>query len=301
MSKKRVNLHLIDGAADGRIKVVINGWEGICFLIPRSMLSQCKEIPELTRSHVYFLLSDPDTAENCVYIGQASIRKTEKVLARVVEHDNSKEDYWSYAAVFVKNVEHFDQAELSFLENKMWKLAHDTARYDLKNSAEPILGYVNEDKADDLLDYIDNARLALKFLGFRVFEPLKDVQEQPGKPASTVLPNLPSTQIRSGDFVKETMKNLQASGFTFTPEQLQAAYSVEGSGKYTHRHLPLFWKLSEGQTSKDVEKSIRERYWAEVYTFGDERFLLFSQWYPDGNRSRPQKKEFIEWYSTLKE
>lgn len=315
MKRTRVTLLLIDGDAAGRIQVSIAGWDGCCFLVPRTLISSCKDIPELAKSNVYFLLSNPNTEEDIAYIGQASIRKKdERILPRLIEHDNPKEDYWTSAVVFVRKNESFDQTELNYLENRFWKYACETGRYEIKNATEPILGYIKEETKDELDDYIEQAFLALKFLGFRIFErreeekPEKVLKVKPYEESSSpshvnaVLPALPSTELKSGDFVKRAMKSLQDSGYVFSKEQLDIACTVEGSKPYTHRNLPLFWRLKEEESYSDMDENIRERYWKNIYIFGNVRFLMFSQWYPDNKdnkRNRPQKEEFIAWYSSL--
>ena len=75
---------------------------------------------------------------------------------------------------------------------------------------------------------------------------------------NTVLPALPSTDLKSGDFVKRAMKSLQDSGYMFSKEQLEIACTIEGSKPYTHRNLPLFWRLKDGESYSDVDENIRE-------------------------------------------
>ncbi len=116
---------------------------------------------------------------------------------------------------------------------------------------------------------------------------------------SLKLPELPNLDLKAGEFVRQAMRKLQETGYVFTDKELEQAYSVEGSKEYTKRNLPLFWKLEDGQSEKDVDKNDRQRYWKEVFEFGDERFLMFSQWYPDGHKRGAQREDFIKWYKTL--
>ena len=113
------------------------------------------------------------------------------------------------------------------------------------------------------------------------------------------LPALPSMDLKAGEFVKMAMKNLMEINYIFSDEVLQKAFSVEESKKYTKRNLPLFWKLEEHETAKDYDDKDMQRYWKEVYVYGEARFLVYSQWYPDGHGTGSKKEDFIEWYKTL--
>ena len=62
---KSINLFLMDGDANGRIKCTLANWTGIAYKIPRTELDKCKERDDLKQSGVYFLFE----------IGRASCRE----------------------------------------------------------------------------------------------------------------------------------------------------------------------------------------------------------------------------------
>lgn len=73
---KSINLFLIDGTANGRIKCTLANWTGVAYKIPRTKLNNCQERDDLKQSGVYFLFgTSSDTEESSVYIGQAGARK----------------------------------------------------------------------------------------------------------------------------------------------------------------------------------------------------------------------------------
>ena len=73
---KSINLFLMDGDANGRIKCTLTNWTGVAYKIPRTELDQCKERNDLKQSGVYFLFGNSDeTGKGVVYIGQAGTRK----------------------------------------------------------------------------------------------------------------------------------------------------------------------------------------------------------------------------------
>ena len=73
---KSINLFLMDGDANGRMKCTLANWTGVAYKIPRTELDRCKERDDLKQSGVYFLFGKTeDTDEDVVYIGQAGARK----------------------------------------------------------------------------------------------------------------------------------------------------------------------------------------------------------------------------------
>lgn len=66
---KSINLFLMDGMPNGRIKCTLANWTGVAYKIPRTELDKCKERSDLKQSGVYFLFGKEDTGESNVYIG----------------------------------------------------------------------------------------------------------------------------------------------------------------------------------------------------------------------------------------
>jgi len=72
MRGKSINLFLMDGEPNGRMKCTLANWTGVAYKIPRTKLDSCKGRDDLSQSGVYFLFGISDqTGENVVYIGQA--------------------------------------------------------------------------------------------------------------------------------------------------------------------------------------------------------------------------------------
>ena len=51
-----IQMFLMDGEADSRIKCTINGWTGVVYKIPRTQINLCKDRDHLKQSGVYFLI-----------------------------------------------------------------------------------------------------------------------------------------------------------------------------------------------------------------------------------------------------
>ncbi len=177
---KTIQLYLMDSVSKGRIKCTLANWTGIAYKIPRTELEKAKSIDYLKQSGVYFLFSTSDeTQENIVYIGQAGTRKNgEGILNRLQEHKrNPDKDYWTEAVAFTTTNNTFGPTEISYLENQFTKLAIDSKRYIVKNSNEPSLGHVTEEKESELEEYIDYAKIVIGALGYRIFEPIIESPE----------------------------------------------------------------------------------------------------------------------------
>lgn len=93
---KSLNLYLMDGSVNGRVKCTLANWTGLAFKIPRTALDLCRDRKELKQTGVYFLFGkDEEHDQSVVYVGQASVRKNgEGILNRLQEHNGSPEkDY----------------------------------------------------------------------------------------------------------------------------------------------------------------------------------------------------------------
>lgn len=172
---KNINLFLMDGDANGRIKCTLANWTGVAYKIPRTELDRCKEREDLKWSGVYFLFGTSDeTGKSIAYIGQAGARKNgEGILNRLYEHKrNPDKDYWTEAVVFTTSNNSFGPTEISYLENRFCNLAIEANRYIVKNGNDPSPGHITEEKESELEEFIDYAKLIMGTLGHKVFVPL---------------------------------------------------------------------------------------------------------------------------------
>lgn len=181
---KNINLYLMDGSPTGRIKCTLANWTGVAYRIPRTELDKCKGRNDLSQSGVYFLFgTSEDSGEGVVYIGQAGVRKTgEGLLYRLQEHRrNPSKDYWTEAVVFTTSNNSFGPTEISYLENRFCGLAIATKRYMVKNGNDPTPGNITEEKESELEEFIDNSKIVMGALGFKIFDKLieSNIQDNP--------------------------------------------------------------------------------------------------------------------------
>jgi len=172
---KSINMYLMDGDVNGRIKCTLANWTGLAFKIPRTSLDLCKDRDELKQTGVYFLFGkDDQTDKSVVYIGQAGIRKNgEGILNRLQEHNrNPKKDYWTEAIAITTSNDSLGPTEISYLEHRFCQIAKDANRYDVKNGNDPTPGNPSEEKQSELEEFIDYAKVIIGTLGHKVFVPL---------------------------------------------------------------------------------------------------------------------------------
>ena len=240
---KSINLFLMDGDADGRVKCTLANWTGVVYKIPRTDLDKCKERKDLKQSGVYFLFGiDDHTDRPVVYIGQAGARKNgEGLLNRLSEHRrNSEKDYWKDAVAITTSNNSFGPTEISYLENYFYNLALKVGRYEVKNGNDPTPGNITEEKESELQEFIDYTKLIIGTLGYKVFTPLvpthHDVEQK--------------TDQSDGDalvYLKRTIKNI---GLTVTAAGKQTAEGfvvLKGS------------IISPDENSKNISSGIRKR------------------------------------------
>ena len=312
---KTIQVFLMDGEANGRIKATISNWNGLAYKIPRGKLSACKERDDLCQSSVYFLFGGNDDGKrDVVYIGQAGIRKNGGgILTRLMEHDkNPEKDYWTEAVVFTTSNNSFGQTELSFLENRFCNMALEAQRYEVKNAVEPTPGNITEEKESELEEYADYAELILGVLGYKVFEPQAQANHvdskispainpmviepissnESGTVGNVSKPPLPSKSLKIGAFVRIAMTSLSESGYVFTEEAINQMCTPEWASKVFHTEKPFMRRYIKGETTtKDAAGYVR--FWVTPFTFGATTVLISKEWYNN------QYAYFETWYNSL--
>lgn len=165
---KNINLYIKDGIS----KCTIKNWIGVVYIVPRTLIDVGKQIDNLNRSGVYLLLGTTEKDEEAVYIGQADIRKNERgVLHRILEPHRSI-DYWTESIIFTTVDNSLGATELNYLEYRLHEIALDADRCKVTNGGSPHKGSLQEEKEDEMEDFIDFIRLVVKALGRKVFEPV---------------------------------------------------------------------------------------------------------------------------------
>ena len=286
---KVISVYLIDGVANGKIKATISNWNGIAYKIPRRLLDECKELDAFKQSGVYFLFGN-----NMVYVGQAEVRKNGKgIHQRILDHENDKyKDYWDEVVIFTRKDNSLGRTDISYLENRFYNKALEAGRFHVQNGNEPTIGTVTE---------------VLGALGYKVFEPMTasvsvPKAEQEYLVSNRSVPDLPEGVTKVGDFILQSMRNLEASGYVFSDEQMQILLNPTECNKKELFNLQnsnvAFFKLYNPDEERPHYLNGMQRYYTPkkvVLTFGKYKVLLTKEWYEKyGHRDL-----FIKWYTSL--
>ena len=301
---KNIDVFLMDGDAEGRIKASIANWIGVIYKIPRNRLNLCKE-DVFSQSSVYFLFDDSEhPGKKAAYIGQAGIRKNGGgILSRLQEHDkNPDKDYWTDAIVLTTATNSFGPTELNFLESYFCEEAIKADRYDVKNANDPTKANTTEEKKSELEDIADYTELILGVLGYRIFEPVKseptyvttvkngnDIKIK----KNAKKPSLPDHDIKIGEYVRKTMHNLSDSGYAFSRKEIDEMCTPEWSKEHFHTQQPFMKRCNSDKVENKDSDGKYVRFWKDVFEFGDAKVLVSKEWYAR------QQKAFDSWYLML--
>lgn len=299
---KSINVYLIDGEANGKIKAQISNWNGIAYKIPRNLLAECKELEAFNQSGVYFLFGN-----NMVYVGQAEVRKSGKgIHQRILDHENDKyKDCWDEVVIFTTKDRSLGRTDISYLENRFYNKAVEAGRFEVQNGNEPSMGTVTEEKESELEEFIDQSELVLGALGYKVFEPVSDTVMQTATAVEenkSKIPALPEGVEGVGDFILQAMRNLQDSGYVFSDEQMKVLldpvmcnskelFNLQNSGV-------AFFKLYDSTEERPHYINGMQRYYTPkkvILRFGKYEVLLTKEWFEKYNH----RELFIKWYNTL--
>ncbi len=298
---KTIKMILYDGTLNGVMNISDSAWEsGKMYSAPRESISDLVSQEDCKKYGVYLLLS-----ENNVYVGQAI-----DLERRTKQHLTDK-DWWTQVILMTTKNDSFNASDIDYLESRLIDLASNLGTSDSNNKKKGNRQKVDEFRQVELEQYLDEALFLLELIGVRVF---KNKFNKNGRKKTTPVivgstniertgcknnkPLLPSMDLKPGVFVKTAIKNLLASGFVFSNEQISIFSTSEGSKQFTTRNLPMLWILKDGKTRADCEEKIRDRYWKEEFQAGTIRFLMYSQWYENPKKGAT-KENFIEWYNTL--
>ena len=302
---KSINVYLIDGEANGKIKAQISNWNGIAYKIPRSLLAECKDLDAFKQSGVYFLFGN-----KMVYVGQAEVRKSGKgIQQRILDHELDKyKDCWDEVVIFTTKDNSLGRTDISYLENRFYNKAIKARRFEVKNSNEPTMGTVTEEKESELEEFIDQAELILGALGYKVFENA-DIQSNiqtnscsSKSETKVIIPPLPEGIEGVGDFILQSMKNLQDAGYIFSDEDMAVLLDPILCNTKDLFNLQTssvaFFKIYNEEEERPHYLNGMQRYYTPkkvVLKYGKYKVLLTKEWFDKYNH----RELFIKWYNNL--
>ncbi|TKD01988.1 GIY-YIG nuclease family protein [Polyangium fumosum] len=185
MPGRSIRLFLVDGTPQGLRTAEVGNWTGLALICPRTDLPRLGDRKASHRTGIYFLLGVSDSAPSghAVYVGEA-----DEVWVRLSQHDN-KQDFWTWAIIFVSKDENLTKAHVRWLEAKMVRELRSARAAELKNTNDPPFGSLPEADLSDMEVYLDYVRLLLPTLGADILATTDSTPTRPvdGQPTSLLL------------------------------------------------------------------------------------------------------------------
>lgn len=275
---KSINLFLMDGDPNGRIKCSLSNWTGVAYKVPRTVLDKCADISVLKQTGVYFLIGTDEKENPAVYIGQAGVRKNKEGLLYRIKEPHNNIDYWIEAVMLTTTNDSFGPTEISYLENRFCNMAIEAGRYKVKNGNDPNPGNLTEEKESEMEEFIDYAKIVVGALGFNLFTPLVAHSSADNEPVlhfakSTIqataqrtsdgfvvlkgssivvktVKSCPESALRSRDKYADKISkdNVLLDDILFSSPSAAAAFV--GGASLSGNEL---WRTAEGKTLKELE------------------------------------------------
>ena len=161
---KTIQMCIFDGNPNGRIMCELSNWNGRVYKISRNDLSEFANRPDCEYTGVYFLFGKNEDNKYTVYVGEA-----EKMLVRLKQHLKDH-NYWNDCVVVISKDNILNKAHVKYLENKFYTLAVDSKRSSIINNTVPTCSSISEFDESMLTEFIENARLLVNTLGYKVFD-----------------------------------------------------------------------------------------------------------------------------------
>lgn len=166
---KSIELFLVNGTADSIVTAELSNWNGKAIKIPRIEVAGCRR-EDITQAGVYFLFCKDAAGADSVYIGEAENVK-ERLVQHMRDYTSEKEKYyWSTAVIFVGR--DLNKALIRYLENRFVEIARSLKRYFVLTKNTYRNTVMKESQIAAMEEFIENVKILLGALGFKVLEPL---------------------------------------------------------------------------------------------------------------------------------
>ena len=281
---KTIKIFLVDGEPNGRMTCELSNWTGKALKIPRKKIKESSDRPELENTGIYILFGKSDKSENkeLAYIGEA-----EGIYKRLNQHLSAK-DFWNEALVFVSKDENLNKAHIKYLESRLHEIALKVNRYDLENGNIPPRSTISESDQAEMEEFLENIRLLVNALGYKIFEELRKAQTYEEEVRNTFYINAARGANAKGQMTNEGFVVLKDSEIAnsltnsfpqnwknFRQSLIEDSIVVEVNNKLIFREDYLFsspsaaaavvmgrsanglteWKLNDGRILKTVESN----------------------------------------------
>ena len=178
---KSIELFLANGTADSLITAELSNWNGKAIKIPRIEVAECNRT-DIKGAGVYFLFCKENDSDS-VYIGES-----EAVYDRLMQHirdygAEKEEFYWTTAVIFLGR--DLNKALIRYLEDRFVQIARDCKRYKVLTKNTYSKTVMKESQTAAMEEFIDNVRILINTLGYKVLDPTVHAVDQTADDNST--------------------------------------------------------------------------------------------------------------------
>lgn len=185
--EKSIELFLANGTADSLITAELSNWNGKAIKIPRIEVSDCKR-DDIKGAGVYFLFCKEEDDSDSVYIGESETIQ-ERLNQHIRDYNADKEKfYWTTAVIFLGR--DLNKALIRYLEDRFVQIARDCKRYKVLTKNTYGKTVMKESQTAAMEEFIDNVRILINALGYKVLEPTVHNDPSPTVDDETLFLNL---------------------------------------------------------------------------------------------------------------
>jgi hypothetical protein len=165
---KSIELFLANGTADSLITAELSNWNGKAIKIPRIEVSDCKR-DDIKGAGVYFLFCKEEDDSDSVYIGESETVQ-DRLNQHIRDYNADKEKfYWTTAVIFLGR--DLNKALIRYLEDRFVQIARECKRYKVLTKNTYGKTVMKESQTAAMEEFIDNVRILINALGYKVLEP----------------------------------------------------------------------------------------------------------------------------------
>lgn len=169
-----LDLTLLEGRYDGPIHVHVPDTKYDLYVVPNDSLEDYRTNVKMNLAGIYFVLGYLESDEENLYIGQAAVRKDDRLgtIQHILENiRNGKHGFCDRAIMLVAPPEDFGSTELDLMEDAFITLAREAGRTHMSNRTGAHAGKVREHLRCRISKIVENTRLMLATMGVMVLEP----------------------------------------------------------------------------------------------------------------------------------
>jgi len=168
--------YLVNGNPEGISMSYVSNWTGQAIRIPRNDFFDSKELPELNRPGVYFLIG-PNTEkpeETFIYIGEAN-HLFERIAYHMRDADKS---FCELIIAFSSKDDNMTVSHTKYLETKILEVIFEKSGFTIINKKDGNRISLPAMVRDEMDTYLDNMKILLPTMGFDLFKPVLKERSQ---------------------------------------------------------------------------------------------------------------------------